>query len=1247
MPGVFLVVLLLAGVGFGATYYLNNESAGGDGTTAALTGEHAAFASPAAVLAALRAEAVPHTVIVFEGDGSQYVLQDTTASSRTADAWLTWQAADGESPMFRVELLPTGTVPRDQYYKFDGLIFSGAFYERNPSNHAHVMIQNSNYVTFKDCTWQGVGWDYQVDPTNQAGLYLWTRVSNVTLTNCSFIPAASGVHDVMGYGVAIRCGTGVDFDTVTISGCEAYGHFDAFQIGGTNWTISDCAIHDCIGDGIRIVRESDGIIIEDTDIYNLTAGIGTNDTDCLQFNTVVITDVTVRRCKFYNSARQLISMNPDVGSGAYVIENNVFHSANWNTEGLAGAVTVGANVNGLKFNNNTLVAGADDGGAGGTLNLAAGATITELCNNIIERLTTEAGYTAIANEDYNIYSTAVYVNTFGAHTQQLGEVDFRAMFVDYAGGDYRLVADAEAVDAGDATYAPATDIDGTARPQGAAVDIGAYEFIATIGDEVVTNYRSGIDVTFGGQAGEDWTQEYFYHDPLVDDSKVVYIKSSTPIFMAHNDRNRRQTNISNPTEKIIGRDGEDGIPDSGDEGIIRYRVDEDLYVNTSEGFCRVYWSRVNAEDSHTRYKAYTGPLTFASLTYRDGTPVVGSVGPNQEDITDRGNAYWYGVLDEFGDEWHTFAYADDDEFLFESPDAPFADGDYEKLASDGKILLFVVNPKTPCIRFTAQEGGQFYTTPPKAYNIPVVHPQTTYLSGNVTVTLTNIADDAPCYFRFYEGAPSGEYTRYTAQAMADGVAALMDGVPYTLEYYCDPEHKKKRTIVRNPGYPSAGESHGYMLWRNDDEFEAIKGRLTRDRYLYYYNLLKSRGERNDTTYWDSFSRQGHRIDSSAAIINAFIAAVEGWDYVVPGTAKSYVLYAKEMLLENVLNLDPLWFGDESATPDPSHELLYRGYYDVRPVMSAALAYDLLIAHFRADQHSGGITPIEDYKIRDMLAKWNIMAMMEVGRFGAYGHKTGAQGMWATARGYGALINAVVMPSYDTPYFGTSGFDGKAATHPWTPYRDYPKSWKDVFFSPSETSPDELVGFPNMAMRADWARRGSSTCPLIIEEAGEINGFSVVMGDWADRGSYLGSHNFGMPLTLFANVLKISQGKTYPHIERLFERVADGVAISADDGATIRRPYLLLVNEHFAGTGPAYEDSVAAKHEAYMASFPAGHAYTSDEQMTGGSYGVYSLILYHDDWRQYVKADSAPGAVFRGRYGSMRFGTGKYGGTGRW
>ena len=44
-----------------------------------------------------------------------------------------------------------------------------------------------------------------------------------------------------------------------------------------------------------------------------------------------------------------------------------------------------------------------------------------------------------------------------------------------AAGDFRLTAGSAAIDKGSATGAPATDYAGTPRPQGAAVDIGAYE----------------------------------------------------------------------------------------------------------------------------------------------------------------------------------------------------------------------------------------------------------------------------------------------------------------------------------------------------------------------------------------------------------------------------------------------------------------------------------------------------------------------------------------------------------------------------------------------------------------------------------------------------------------------------------------------------------------------------------------------------------------------------------------------------
>jgi hypothetical protein len=42
-------------------------------------------------------------------------------------------------------------------------------------------------------------------------------------------------------------------------------------------------------------------------------------------------------------------------------------------------------------------------------------------------------------------------------------------------GDYHLKRNSPAVDKGTATSAPTTDIDGIARPRGAAPDIGAYE----------------------------------------------------------------------------------------------------------------------------------------------------------------------------------------------------------------------------------------------------------------------------------------------------------------------------------------------------------------------------------------------------------------------------------------------------------------------------------------------------------------------------------------------------------------------------------------------------------------------------------------------------------------------------------------------------------------------------------------------------------------------------------------------------
>lgn len=50
-------------------------------------------------------------------------------------------------------------------------------------------------------------------------------------------------------------------------------------------------------------------------------------------------------------------------------------------------------------------------------------------------------------------------------------------FVDSLHGDFHLLANSLAIDAGSLVYAPTVDFDGVHRPQGSAVDIGSFEFI--------------------------------------------------------------------------------------------------------------------------------------------------------------------------------------------------------------------------------------------------------------------------------------------------------------------------------------------------------------------------------------------------------------------------------------------------------------------------------------------------------------------------------------------------------------------------------------------------------------------------------------------------------------------------------------------------------------------------------------------------------------------------------------------------
>lgn len=85
------------------------------------------------------------------------------------------------------------------------------------------------------------------------------------------------------------------------------------------------------------------------------------------------------------------------------------------------------------------------------------------------------------------------------------------LFVDAAAGNYHIRDISDAVDHAAAAYAPAVDIDGDTRPQGAAADIGADEYVAAAGRAVLS---------WTGEAG--YTADGVDSDSIVSGASVIF-----------------------------------------------------------------------------------------------------------------------------------------------------------------------------------------------------------------------------------------------------------------------------------------------------------------------------------------------------------------------------------------------------------------------------------------------------------------------------------------------------------------------------------------------------------------------------------------------------------------------------------------------------------------------------------------------------------------------------------------------------
>jgi len=171
------------------------------------------------------------------------------------------------------------------------------------------------------------------------------------------------------------------------------------------------------------------------------------------------------------------------GTVTAVMVNNVIvtNTATNATINCGGGVHI-ANSGSLNLNsiNNTISGNlADDGGGGIYVSSSSGSAQLSFLNDIIYGNSGNPG-----SDIWNYWSSASITIShsdlgavFGGYTDLGGNISADPLFRNPSAGDYHLTAGSPCIDKGTSSGAPPDDIEGTPRPQGGGVDMGAYEYV--------------------------------------------------------------------------------------------------------------------------------------------------------------------------------------------------------------------------------------------------------------------------------------------------------------------------------------------------------------------------------------------------------------------------------------------------------------------------------------------------------------------------------------------------------------------------------------------------------------------------------------------------------------------------------------------------------------------------------------------------------------------------------------------------
>jgi len=270
-----------------------------------------------------------------------------------------------------------------------------------------------------------------------------------------------------------------------------------------------------------------------------------------------------------------------------------------------------------------------------------------------------------------------------------------------------------------------------------------------------------------------------------------------------------------------------------------------------------------------------------------------------------------------------------------------------------------------------------------------------------------------------------------------------------------------------------------------------------------------------------------------------------------------------------------------------------------------LAYDLLITKFRAPAYADGFTPIEDLKIRDM--QCNYPWILELHR-GFYNLGYEWMNFWATSRSIGALVTAMAMPSYDTPYYGTSGFNGATTTHTGLPYPDQAATWYQLLYEDNVPK----LSFPNQAL--DFGLLKSTVIPHIsqgkevsdlVDGCMDETGMSII-----PRGVYNAFHVLGEPFGIYANIMKINFDKSWPWLDAYFEKCNTGTQ-ETDEAK-------------YGPVKPGYYPNPLVINEYFPQSIADVSLKTLKEKGDFKSQDIYALIFTHPDYASIPKPGKPSG-----------------------